>query len=73
MNKEQALENLYSCLANENEDIDMHIRNLKDALKQSGEKQVQIDPNKLFQNNREGRKMLQSYCKRRGVKVTYAE
>ena len=71
MSVQNALESLYECLANENDNIDHHILNLKSALKENGDKQAEIDPARLFQNNREGRKMLQSYCKRRGVKIVF--
>jgi hypothetical protein len=71
MTVETALEGLYESLSNDNEDIDLHISNLKNALKDEQRKHVEIDPERLFQNNREGRKMLQSYCKRRGVKIIF--
>lgn len=70
LTKEQALENVYASLTNDNEDIDLHIAALKSAL--GGEKAVTIDPARLPQNNRQGRKMMQSYFKKRGVIVTFA-
>ena len=69
----QALENVYTSLLNDNEDIDAHLTALKDALKAEGKKEVTIDPTRLAQNNRQGRKMLVSYFKRRGVSAIFAE
>ena len=68
---DEALEAVYVSLANDNQDIDLHIKNLKNALKNAEEKQAVLDPQRLFQNNREGRKMLQGYFKRRGVSVVF--
>lgn len=70
LTKEQALENVYASLTNDNEDIDLHIAALKEAL--GGEKDVTVDPARLPLNNRQGRKMMQSYFKKRGVNVTFA-
>jgi hypothetical protein len=36
-----------------------------------GAKEAVFDPAKLAQNNRQGRKMMQSYFKKRGVTVTF--
>jgi hypothetical protein len=52
-------------------DIDLHIANLKAALAQAGMKEVVLDPGKLVQNNRSGRKLLQAYFRQRGVSVSY--
>lgn len=68
----QALENIYRSLANDNEDIDAHIAALKEAMQARGEKSIAVDPARLAQNNRQGRKMMQSYFKKRGVVVTFA-
>jgi hypothetical protein len=70
---EQALEDIYASLQNDNDNIDAHIATLKAALAGSGKKQVEIDPARLAQNNRAGRKMMQSYFRKRGVEVTFAE
>ena len=68
-----AKEAIYTSLHNDNEDIDLHIQNLKSAMAAAGTKEAGFDADKLSQNNRQGRKMMQSYFKRRGVKVTFAE
>lgn len=69
---EQALDNVYESLKNDNADIDNHIAQLKAALNAAGRKNVEVDPARLAQNNRAGRKMMQSYFKKRGVIVTFA-
>jgi hypothetical protein len=68
---EQAMDAVYASLINDNEDIDLHIKNLKTALAKTGDKQIEVDPDRLAQNNRSGRKMMQSYFKKRGVKVVF--
>jgi hypothetical protein len=68
----QALENIYSSLDDNNRDIDTHIAALKAALTAAGEKAAIVDPNRLAQNNRQGRKMMQSYFRQRGVVVEFA-
>jgi len=68
---EAVTEDIYKALANDNEDIDHHIARLKAALAQAGEKQAKFDPARLAQNNRSGRKTMQSYFKKRGVTVVF--
>lgn len=70
MNK--ALEDVYTSLAEDNKDIDLHIAKLKSVLAEKGEKDIVVDANRLPQNNRQGRKMMQSYFRKRGVNVTFA-
>lgn len=69
---EQALENIYTSLQNDNKDIDVHIAHLRDAMESSGQKSVAVEPARLAQNNRQGRKTMQAYFKKRGVTVTFA-
>ena len=68
---EDAREAVYASLEADNEDIDTHIRNLKDAMSAYGVTEAHFDPERLAQNNRAGRKMMQSYFKKRGVKVSF--
>lgn len=68
---QQALENVYTSLQNDNLDIDNHILQLKGALAAAGQKDVTVEPARLAQNNRQGRKMMQSYFKKRGVTVNF--
>ena len=67
-----ATNRVYESLQADNEDIDLHIAALKEALKREGQKEAVIDPTKLVQNNRSGRKLMQAYFRQRGVKVTFA-
>ena len=66
-----ALENIYSSIHNGNEDLDLHIAALKQAL--NGEKTVTVDAARLVENTRDGRRMMQSYFKRRGIIVNFAK
>lgn len=66
-----ALEHIYAALNDDNKDIDQHIARLKAAMDAKGQKSVTVDPARLVQNNRAGRKMMQSYFKRRGVNVMF--
>jgi hypothetical protein len=68
----QALEVVHTCLNDNNAGLDKAIEVLKAALAAQGEKSVEMDKERLPQNNRQGRKMLQTYFKKRGVEVTYA-
>lgn len=60
---------IYDSLAADNDDIDLHIANLKEAMAAEGVSEFAVDATKLAQPNRAGRKMMQSYFKKRGVKV----
>lgn len=68
----KALEQAHASLNNNNEGLDEAIAALKQALTEAGEKTVTMDQTLLPQNNRQGRKMLQTYFKKRGVQVEYA-
>lgn len=67
-----ATDRIYQSLQADNEEIDQHIAALKAALKREGLKEAVLDPARLVQNNRSGRKLLQAYFRQRGVKVTFA-
>lgn len=67
----QALENIYSSLSNDNAELDTHIAALKKLLAAQGTNEVEVDTSQLAQQNRQGRKMMQSYFKQRGVVVTF--
>ena len=68
----QALENVHASLNDNNTGLDAAIAALKAVLVERGEKQVVMQKERLPQNNRQGRKMLQTYFKKRGVDVVYA-
>ncbi len=71
MTMEQATEAIYTSLENDNEDIDLHIDHLKNMMKQDGATEAVFQSNRLPINNREGRKTMQAYFKKRGVKVNF--
>lgn len=66
-----AIEAIYASLNNNNHEIDDIIKELKAALVASEMKTAVFDPSKLAQNNRQGRKLMQSYFKKRGVNVDF--
>ncbi|MBE7184057.1 MAG: hypothetical protein INR68_06585 [Methylobacterium mesophilicum] len=68
----EVTDTIYASLQANNEDIDTHIATLKAALAREGMKEAVFDPAKLAQNNRSGRKLMQSYFRKRGVSVTFS-
>ena len=68
----QKLEEIYASLYNDNEDIDARILELKILLHAAGQKSVEVDTAKLVQPNRQGRKLMQSYFKKRGVTISFS-
>lgn len=69
---DQAKENVYASLRDNNQDIDQHIAALKAAMAREGVKEAVFEPGRLAQNNRQGRKTMQAYFRKRGVAVTFA-
>jgi hypothetical protein len=67
-----AIENIYASLRANNADLDAHIVALKAAMAREGAKEAVFDPSKLAQNNRSGRKLMQSYFRKRGVAVIFS-
>lgn len=67
-----ATNRIYQSLEADNQDIDLHIAELKEAMKRESLKEALLDPARLAQNNRSGRKLLQAYFRQRGVKVAFA-
>ena len=68
---EQAIEGVYQSLAADNEDIDDRIAELKKAMAAEGKKEAHFQPDRLAQNNRQGRKVMQAYFKKRGITVVF--
>ncbi|ESQ73769.1 hypothetical protein [Asticcacaulis sp. AC402] len=68
----EALEGIYESLGNDNAEIDERIKVLKVALAAEGLKEAVFEPARLAQNNRQGRKIMESYFKKRGVAVKFA-
>ncbi len=72
MTVHDALEKIYESLADDNVELDAAIKDLKAALAAEGLKEAVVEPARLAQNNRQGRKLMQSYFKKKGVTVTFA-
>lgn len=68
----QAIDNIYASIKNDNEDLDLHIAVLKAAMAREGAKEAVFEPAKLAQSNRQGRKIMQSYFKKKGVAVSFS-
>lgn len=68
----QAIDAVYASIKNNNEDLDLHIAGLKAAMAKEGVKEAVFDPSKLAQSNRQGRKLMQSYFKKKGVAVAFS-
>ena len=71
MTTQQAIEAVYESMFNDNDGLNDRIKDLKAAMKEEGLKKATFDPTRLVQNNREGRKRMQSYFKKRGVVVVF--
>lgn len=68
---QQAIDNIYASINNDNEEIDTHIAALKAAMTREGAKEAVFETAKLAQPNRQGRKMMQSYFKKKGIAVSF--
>ena len=68
----QAIDNIYESIRNDNEELDSHIAALKAAMAREGVKQAVFEPGKLAQSNRQGRKIMQSYFRQKGVTVSFS-
>lgn len=69
----QAMDNIYASLKADNADLDAHIAALKSAMVKEGLKEAVFDASRIPQNNRQGRKLMQSYFKKRGVPVSFSQ
>jgi hypothetical protein len=67
----EAIDNIYASIKNNNEELDTHIAALKAAMAREGAKEAVFEPAKLAQSNRQGRKIMQSYFKKKGVAVSF--
>ncbi|HEY8576249.1 MAG TPA: hypothetical protein VIL88_07925 [Devosia sp.] len=67
-----AIDAIYASIKNNNEDLDLHIAALKAAMAREGIKEAIFEPAKLAQSNRQGRKIMQSYFKKKGVTVGFS-
>jgi hypothetical protein len=67
----QAIEAIYASIRNDNEELDAHIATLKGAMAREGVKEATFETAKLVQPNRQGRKLMQSYFRKKGVAVGF--
>lgn len=68
----QAIDAIYASIKNDNEDLDAHIAALKGAMAREGVKEAVFEPSKLAQSNRQGRKLMQAYFRKKGVAVGFS-
>jgi hypothetical protein len=68
----EAIEAIYASIRNDNEDIDTHIAALKAAMTREGVKEATFETAKLAQPNRQGRKLMQAYFRKKGVSVSFS-
>ena len=68
----QAIDNIYASIKADNEDLDNHIAALKAAMAREGAKEAVFEPAKLAQSNRQGRKLMQAYFRKKGVAVGFS-
>lgn len=66
-----AIEAIYASLKNDNEELDTHIVALKGAMAREGVKEATFETSRLVQPNRQGRKLMQSYFRKKGVTVGF--
>jgi len=67
-----AIDALYESIRNDNADLDQHIAALKAAMAKEGAKEAVFETAKLAQPNRQGRKLMQAYFKKKGIAVSFA-
>lgn len=67
-----AIEAIYASIRNDNEDIDTHIAALKGAMTREGVKEATFETAKLAQPNRQGRKLMQAYFRKKGISVAFS-
>lgn len=68
----QAIDAIYASIRNDNEDLDTHIATLKAAMSREGAKEAVFETSKLAQPNRQGRKLMQAYFKKKGIAISFA-
>lgn len=67
----EAIDAIYVSLQNNNEELDARIVALKAAMAREGVKEAMFEAGKLAQSNRQGRKLMQSYFRKKGVAVGF--
>lgn len=69
----QAVDAIYASIRNDNEDLDTHIAALKGAMAREGLKEATFETSKLAQPNRQGRKLMQAYFRKKGITVGFSD
>lgn len=67
----EAIEAIYASIRNDNEELDAHIATLKGAMAREGISEATFETSRLVQPNRQGRKLMQSYFRKKGVTVGF--
>lgn len=67
----QVTEAIYASIRNDNEELDAHIAALKAAMAREGLTTATFETSRLLQPNRQGRKLMQSYFRRKGVTIGF--
>ncbi len=67
----EAIDNIYASLREDNKDLLIHMTALKAAMAREGVQEAIFDPAKLAQNNRQGRKLMQSFFRQKGIKIDF--
>lgn len=67
----EAIGAIYTSIQNDNEELDLHIAALKAAMAREGVTEAVFENAKLAQSNRQGRKLMQSYFRKKGVTVSF--
>jgi hypothetical protein len=67
----EAIDAIYASIQNDNEELDTQIATLKAAMAREGLKEATFETAKLVQPNRQGRKLMQSYFRKKGVSVAF--
>jgi hypothetical protein len=67
----EAIDAIYASLSNDNEELDGRIAALKSAMAREGVKEATFETARLAQPNRQGRKLMQSYFRKKGVAVGF--
>lgn len=68
----QAIDAIYTSIQNDNEELDLQIAALKAAMAHEGVKEAVFENSRLAQPNRQGRKFMASYFRKKGVAITFA-
>jgi hypothetical protein len=67
----EAIEAIYASIRNDNKELDAHIDVLKRAMAREGIEKATFETSKLVQPNRQGRKLMESYFRKKGVPIGF--